>query len=130
MAEKIKLKNPILIDGKETKELSYDVEKITNEAFLNACSLSAAKNGTLGGEVLLRENDNAMHFHLGVAAICAENPSIDQKDLERVMGMDNLKIANIGRVFIMGFLSEASTEKDSEEPSETTQELSTPEQES
>lgn len=126
MTGKIKLKNPIMIDGKETKELSYDVEKITNEAFLTACSLSAAKNGTLGGEVLLRENDNAMHFHLGVAAICAENPSIDRKDLERVTGMDNLKVSNIGRVFIMGFLSEASMEKDSEEPSGTTQEPSTP----
>lgn len=128
MTEKLKLKNPIMIDGKEMNELSYDVEKITNEAFLNACSLSAAKNGTQG-ELLLRENDNALHFYLGVAAICAENPALDRRDLERVKGMDNLKVANIGRVFIMGFLNEALMESGSEEPSEITPEPSTPEQE-
>lgn len=128
MAEKLKLKNPIMIDGKETNELSYDAEKITNEAFLNACSLSAARNGTQG-EVLLRENDNALHFYLGVAAICAENPSLDRRDLERVKGIDNLKVTNVGRVFIMGFLNEALMESVSEEPSEITPEPSTQEQE-
>ena len=119
------LDNPILINGKEVKELTYDPQEITAELFSIACAKSASlqKNQTIS--LSLKENDHSLHMYLGMMAVIAVNPGIDVTDLERIKGFDVLRLSNIGTFFILG-KSEASFEgNSSDEQSENTANTST-----
>ncbi len=122
----LKLKNPIEINGKKVKELSYDTDAITAVLFAEADArkmrASAAKGGNLSGAV---ELDYSMHLYLGFAAVTAVNPEIDMSDLERLKGADVMEVMKIGRNFIIK-PDEDSQDDNSGEPSETTPEPSTP----
>lgn len=107
----ITLKNPIRIDGKDVKEFSYDTEAISVLQLAAACRKASA--GTTGTQV--RENDTILHTYLGMMAITAANPQIDISDLERITGYDSLRLANLGRLFIIGRLEEPSEENTSAE---------------
>lgn len=120
----IKLENPILINGQEVAELSYDPQKISAEQFSIACAKSAALDKTQTFTFKMKENDYALHLYLGMMAVIAENPSIDVKDLERIKGFDVLKLTNIGTFFTYGKRAEASVETNSDERSETTPDTS------
>ena len=117
MSKKITLDNPITINGKKYKELSYDAESITGQQFCEACSLAASK-GQKGLAVGVQENDYKLHFYLGIMAIIVKHPEIDVAELEKVQGFDILRITNIGRFFTFMKSAEASEENNSEEPSE------------
>jgi hypothetical protein len=125
MKKTLKLRNPILINGKSVDSMDYDIDEITGELFAMAdakkMSASGMKSGNLSGAA---EIDYSFQLYLGYAAIIAVNPSYDWSDLARIKGHDNMEVMRIGRSFITG--SEASQEDDSEEPTETTEESSQP----
>ena len=119
MSKKITLDNPITINGKKYKELSYNIEGITGQQFCDACSLAASK-GQKGLSIGVRENDYKLHFYLGIMAIIVANPEIDVAELENVTGFDILRISNLGRFFIFMKSEETSLENNSDEQSEPT----------
>ena len=100
--EKIILRKPIMINGKEVRELTYDVTQITAGQF---CEAESRKNAASGGKntgFTMHETDSALHLYLGMMAVIAANPHIDVTDLERIKGMDMVKLATVGRNFIFG----------------------------
>ena len=126
MKDTLTLENPILINGKEVSELTYDAKEITALQFSEACARSAALDKTKTFAVKMRENDYALHLYLGFMAIIAVNPDIDVSDLERMKGQDINRAANIGLLFTLGRLGGALQEKNSDAPSENTADTSTP----
>ena len=130
MKEKIELRQPLVIDGKEHKELTYDFDEIGCDEFTMAYnyaaskSLQAVQKGKPSAPIM--EQDTNFHMYLGMMAIVAANPSIDISDLERIKGVDLVVLAGVGRNFINGRLEEPLDQNSSEEPSETTPEPSTP----
>lgn len=119
------LDNPIKINGKEVKELTYDPMEITAEQFSIACAKSAAMDKNKAFTFKLKENDHALHLYLGMMAIIAVNPDIDLSDLERIKGFDILDLTNIGSFFIFRKLAVPSGESDSGSSSEGTANIST-----
>ena len=120
MKDTLTLENPILINGKEISELTYDAKEITALQFSEACARSAALDKTKTFAFKMRENDYALHLYLGFMAIIAVNPDIDVSDLERMKGQDINRTANIGLLFTLGRLGGALQEKNSDAPSENT----------
>ena len=120
------LKNPIMINGKEVKELTYDINEIDALLFAEADTKHKAaagmKNIAISPAI---EFDPGAHLYLGFAAIIAVNREIDFADLERMKGSDTMAVAKIGRNFTLSS-EEASQESDSDELSETTPESTTP----
>jgi hypothetical protein len=105
---KIILNAPIMINGKEVKELTYDTAEITAGQF---CEAERYRFEAGGNKPVLTtyEFDNGLHLYLGMMAIIAVNQHIDVKDLERIKGFDMIQLARIGRNFI---LTGAGTESD------------------
>lgn len=101
---KIILQTPILINGIEVTELTYDAREITSLQYSEACAASGDMSKTKAFAFKMRQNDYALHMYLGFMAIIAVNPQIDIKDLERIKGLDILQIADIGFSFITGSL--------------------------
>lgn len=125
---KIELRNPIMINGVEVKELSYNTGKISSDQF---CAIDIARMEKSGGRANVSpvEFDHVFHFYLGCAAVIAVNPHIDIKDLERVTGWDIIQLTRIGQNFTLAGAG-GSTESDSGAVSETTQEPLAPQSES
>lgn len=118
------LDNPILINGKEVKELTYDPQEITAEQFSVACAKSAAMDKSKTMTFKVKENDYALHLYLGMMAVIAVNPDIDVSDLERVKGFDILDLTNIGTFFMLRKSAAPSAESDSGSSCEATQNTS------
>lgn len=122
----LKLKNPIKIDGKEVKELTYDINEIDALLFAEA---DAKKKAATGMKTMslspAAEFDPGLHLYLGFAAIIAVNRDIDFTDLERMKGRDTMEVMKIGRNFMLSS-EEDSQGSDSDELSETTPESTTP----
>ena len=122
----LKLKNPIKIDGKEVKELTYDINEIDALLFAEA---DAKKKAATGMKTMslspAAEFDPGLHLYLGFAAIIAVNRNIDFADLERMKGRDTMEVMKIGRNFMLSS-EEDLQENDSDEHSETTPESTTP----
>lgn len=127
MKDTLYLENPIKINGQTVTELKYDASEIDSMLYLEACSRCASLDKTKAMTAKLRESDYGLHMYLGFAAIVAVNPDIDMSDLERVKGLDILRISNIGLLFTLGRLGETSEEKHSEEQSDNMQDTSTQE---
>lgn len=125
MKKTFKLDNPILINGKKIAELSYDANEITAQMFAEADYRKLAASGSAGNKAGAVELDYGMQLYLGFEAIIAVNPEIALADLERIHGVDLMKIMRIGRDFTFGRSEEASNPDSSDEPSETTPEPST-----
>ena len=121
----IVLENPILINGKEVSELTYDPQEITAEQFSIACAKSAALDKSKSITLKVKENDYALHMYLGMMAIIAVNPDIDVSDLERIKGFDILSLTNIGTFFTLRKQAVPSEDTSSDEPSENTANTST-----
>lgn len=121
----LKLDEPVLIDGKEVSELTYDPMEITAAQFSEACVRSSAINKSKSFSFKMRENDYALHLYLGMFAVIAVNPSIDISDLERIKGFDVLKLTDIGMLFTYRRSGATSEENNSEKPSGNTAEPST-----
>ena len=123
--DKLILKKPIMINGEEVKELTYDANEIDGMLFANAENKKKKAAGSNMSISPAAEFDFALHLYLGFAAIIAVNPSIDWSDLERIKGHDNVEVMKIGRNFMLGS-DEASQESDSEKPTETMEGSITP----
>ena len=126
MRETIHLSKPIEINGKTYKELTYDCDEITPGMFNRASALATASNRTGETNMSIMELDSSLHMYLGMMAITAINPEIDIQDLQRIKGMDIVKVVVIGRSFIVGSVGEPLEESNSDEPSDGTPEPSTP----
>jgi len=124
--ETIKLRNPIMINGKKITELKHDANEITPQAFAEAdarkMKASGSKGGNLSGAV---ELDYGLHLYIGFAAIQAANPTYDITDLERIKGSDVMEVMKVGRNFTISSGAK-SQDDDSEDASETTAESTTP----
>lgn len=119
------LDNPIMINGQEVKELTYDPQEITAELFNIACAKSSSLQKTQSLTLKLKENDHSLHMYLGMMAIIAINPSIDVTDLERIKGFDVLSLTNIGAFFTLRREAAVSPESSYDEQSENTANTST-----
>ena len=113
MKKTLTLKRPIIINGTERTELSYDVEAITTDQYLKACSKAAESDRGMMSKLKQKENDYALHMYLGYEAIIACNPEIDYEDLKRASGFDVLSFTDIGWLFIMRTPGAASKENNS-----------------
>ena len=124
--ETIKLRNPIMINGKKIAELTHDANEITPQAFAEAdarkMKASGSKGGNLSGAV---ELDYGLHLYIGFAAVQAVNPTYDITDLERIKGSDVMEVMKVGRNFTISSGAK-SQDDDSEDASETTAESTTP----
>lgn len=124
--ETIKLRNPIMINGKKIAELTHDTNEITPQAFAEAdarkMKASGSKGGNLSGAV---ELDYGLHLYIGFAAVQAVNPTYDITDLERIKGSDVMEVMKVGRNFTISSGAK-SQDDDSEDASETTAESTTP----
>ena len=124
--ETLKLKNPIIINGKEVAEVTYDTNEIDGILFATAESKRKAAAGMKNTSITpAAEFDFGLHLYLGFAAIVAVNPEYDFSDVERIKGRDVVEVMGIGRNFMLASDQEPQ-EKDSDEPTETTPESTTP----
>ena len=124
----IKLRNPILINGKQVSELTHDANEITPSGFAEAEYRKTRANGSKGAPSSAAvELDYSLHLYLGFAAIIAVNPEYDWSDLERIKGADVMDVMKVGRNFIIDSV-DVSQDDTSESASETTPESTTPEQ--
>lgn len=101
MKEKIKLLNPIKINGKQVEEMTCDCEEITAEQFGLAANRAHAltqKNASM--QMNFMESDTTFHMYIGFMGIIACDNSIDITDLERLRGSDVIRITRLGRSFI------------------------------
>ena len=114
----ITLNKPVLINGVQVAEMSYDTDEISGELYAQAeahkMKASGSKGGNLAGAV---ELDYSLHLYIGFAAVIAVNPSYTFEDMERIKGKSLTKFSKIGRGFFIG---------SGDEQSETTPEPSTP----
>lgn len=133
MKQIVTLRQPLEVNGTKRKELSYDIEKITGDQFIEADARAHSKATQIGKVSLnVAETDTSFQLYLGFMAVIAENPDIDITDLERINGCDIMKFYRIGRNFTKGSVGEEDEEEnlDSEEssldePTEVTPEPST-----
>ena len=132
MRQKLELRQPVLINGKNYKELEYDFEEITCEDYATAATyadakaLSATQNGKPSAPIM--EQNINFHMYLGMIAVVAANRKlIDIADMERIEGYDLVKITQVGRNFIAGRSAEPSSPNSSEGQSEVTPESTIPE---
>ena len=118
MVETIELSKPIIIDDVEVRELTYDIESITTDQFLEAdvlASDAAMQRSKVNAKVA--ELDSGFHFYLGIEAVIAANPDYSVEDVKRVKGPDIMKLMRIGRNFMTAG-AEADEEEDSEQDAE------------
>ena len=124
--DKITLKNPVQINGKEIKELTYDANEITPAGFAEAEYRKTRANGSKGSPSSAAvELDYSLHLYLGFAAIIAVNPEYDFNDLERIKGVDVMEVMKVGRNFIIASAG-ISMDEESENALETTPGSTTP----
>ena len=113
--EKLTLQNPITINGKKVKTLTYDTDAITVGMFADAEArkLRATSNKG-GGSAGACELDYSLHAYLAMMAIVAVNSDIDVSDLERISGPDVMELMRIGRNFTTARSAAQSEESGSE----------------
>lgn len=129
MKKTLKLDAPLLINGKKREEFEYDAMEITSEQFLDACQRASSMDQSKTVSMKIKENDYALHFYIGCAAIIACNPEISFEDFEQMKGYDTLKVSDIGFLFMLRKSGEPSKENNSDAQLGNTAEPSTPAQE-
>lgn len=124
MKETFKLRSPLMVNGKERIDLTYDFDEITGLLWDDA-----VRRSQKGNNFNVAAFDYVFHKNLMFSAIIAVNPEIGFEDLDRVKGTDLQRICNVGATFMSGSLEESEAET-SGEPTETIAKLSTPPSES
>lgn len=104
-AGKFTLFKPLLVNGSEKKELTYDFEEIGINEFKQAGVLASSIPGVgMADNIKQMENDFNYHLYIGFAAICAVNKDVTMRDLERLKGLDLNQIQEKGRNFTLAYL--------------------------
>lgn len=118
--ETIKLRTPLLINGVEKTELTYDVNELTVNHLAKAEGLKVKIGGKdLACSINLAQADYTLHIFIGMMAVIAVNPEIAVEDLQRLKGYDVAQLADVGAGF---FIKPAEQiQKQSNEPQEVTQ---------
>lgn len=116
--ETIRLSRPLLVNGEERTELLCDMDAVTPEQFIRALAYSSAKRGNEGSAVPMAEIDYGFHLYLAFAGCVAADHTVDISDLERITGIDLVKLTGIGRFFMLGV--DGSSRDSSDGPSEST----------
>lgn len=89
------LSKPIMINGNEVHELTYDFENMTAKDKINAGK--RMKNDGIASNV--EELDTDYHLYLFAEAVCKANPEIDTSDVFRMNAKDARKAARLARSF-------------------------------
>ena len=119
--ETLKLTFPLLVNGVNKTELTYDIEAVTVEGVAKAESHKARFGVTAVGTVA--QTDFLLHICLGMQAVLAVNNDITEDDLNRLRQIDVCNLAKVGTRFFIK--QEVQEPKISAEPQEITQESST-----
>lgn len=120
----IELKNPIKIDGKPVSELKYDTNEITVLLYAEAETRKKIAGGSRNVTITVAaEFDCALHLYAGIAAVVAVNEGYTFNDLERIHGVDVIKLSEVGRTFLLK--SEGAAQSNSDAQSETIPEPTT-----
>lgn len=120
--EKITLRKPLLVNGVDRKELTYDIEELTAHNIARAEAMTAKEGGKdMIGTIKIAQTDYSLHINIGKQAVMAVNPEISEEDLARVKGHDLTKLANIGQRFFIE--PEEQEQATSSEPQEDTQNI-------
>lgn len=131
MKKELELHKPIEINGKTLNVLEYDFDEITCELYTMAANYADAKTLQANQQgrpaATIMEQNVSFHMYIGMAAVIAVCPEIDVTDLERIKGLDLIRITQLGRNFISGRSEDISNQSDSEEQSEVTPESITQE---
>lgn len=115
----IHLKNTILINNQEVKEVNYDPNEITAQLYTEADAKKKIAAGMSNVSISPAvEFDFGLHLYMGFAAAIAVNPQYTFEDLARVKGSDIMQFTKVGRNFLLE--SDTSQEESSEKPSEIT----------
>lgn len=124
MRDIIKLKNPILVDGKPVSEIAVNTEEITGQLYAEADTRKRIAAGTKNVAIVPAvEFDFGLHIYIGFAAAIAADSRYTFEDLERVKGADLISFSEVGRNFLLK--SEDAASSNSDEQSETTADTST-----
>ena len=119
--EKITLTKPLLVNGKYLKELTYDIDELTEELMAEAEAITAkirAKKDMVG-TFIIPQIDGTYHRNIAKQAIIAVNPEISLEDLARIKGRDLSKLAKVGQRFFIE--QEEQAQAMSDEQQEDTQ---------
>ncbi len=124
MLEKIILKKPIMINGTEVKELTYDFDELTVEDYTNAETAKARSMGSTGSMVQkVAQVDSSLHIYLALAAVIAVNRNYDFIDLIKIKGFDVVKLMKAGQSFFTSQAVTESAQDNSENSQESTQNI-------
>lgn len=120
--ERIKLRKPLLINGVDRTELTYDIEELSINHITKAEGMKAKIGGKdIVGSITIAQADYALHICIGMQAVIAVNPEISEEDLQRLKGFDITKLANIGaRFFIEPTEQEQATSSEQQEDTQNT----------
>jgi hypothetical protein len=95
MAEVLKLRKPININGEEVSELTYNFEDMTARDKSDATK----EYKKAGNVVSVQELDPDYHIYLFAAAVKKDNPSIEIDDVLRISAKDASKAEGLVRDF-------------------------------
>jgi len=95
MPEKLPLTKPIMINGAEVTELTYDFENMTARDKLNV-GKRIKSDGVL---VTVEELDSDYHLYLFAGAVNKADPGIDISDVLRISAKDAQKGGALARDF-------------------------------
>ena len=120
--ERIKLRKPLLVNGVDRTELTYDIEELSINHITKAEGMKAKIGGKdIVGSITIAQADYALHICIGMQAVIAVNPEISEEDLQRLKGFDITKLANIGaRFFIEPTEQEQATSSEQQEDTQNT----------
>jgi len=110
----LKLKNPIMINNEEVKEVNYNFDSLTLEDMVQA-----EKQLTLSGCVAITTEEFNMSWHSILFAYTAAktNKGTAPQDYMRLSGRDAIKARELAKNFILG-LDSADSPAGAEENSE------------
>jgi hypothetical protein len=110
LLETLVLKNPIKINDKEVKKVTYDFEELTPADMAEAEKRMIEKQKIAAQ---MEEFNYTWHSYLFAAAAVKTNPENDLLDYMRLKGSDALKARKLGRNFILA--AEDGEEQNSDE---------------
>lgn len=113
--DKLKLRKPIKINGKEVTEISYDFDNFTAKDKMNA----GKKYKKDGGIISVEELDPDYHLYVFAEAAAKVDKSIDITDILRLNAKDSTRAESLVRDFF--FLDSEETSVNSQTSSSEVQ---------